>query len=55
MDGAGKLPLLDLVALAHVDHGDALAEDLSHLRWVDLIDLVLDAAQELRAGDAAHG
>ncbi len=42
--GAGKMPGGDLVGLAHIDHGDALVDQLVDLGGIDLIDLGLDLA-----------
>ena len=51
----GSLPCGDLLGLADVDEDRAVAELLVHLGGVDLVDLGLDLADELRAGRAQLG
>jgi hypothetical protein len=47
--GTGELALGDLVVLADIDDDRAVAELLVDLGRVDLVDLGLDLADELRA------
>ena len=54
MHGAGDVPAVPLLRLAHVDQGDAVAEVLGDLGRVDLLDLLLDLPDDLGSG-RAHG
>ena len=47
--GAGQVPGGELLGLAHVDDRHALVDQLAHLGRVDLVDLALDLAEQLRA------
>src|SRR4029453_13945797 len=51
VDGAGKVALVPLFALAHVDDGEGvLGEQLLRLRGIDFVDLGLGPLQELAIG-----
>ena len=50
--GAGDVPGVPLLALAHVDQDDPVAQVLAHLGRVDLLDLALDLADDLRPARA---
>ena len=51
MDSAGKVALVPLFALAHVDDGEGvLGKQLLRLRGIDFVDLGLGPLQELAIG-----
>src|SRR5215207_4704876 len=50
--GAGDVPAIPLLRLAHVHEGDAVAEVLGDLGRIDLLDLLLDLPDDLGSGRA---